>query len=513
MEVSVTTQSPPQIGILKTLIFILFGLASLLGWNAIMSELPFFTFYLKKMDPATSFPFLNYALNIVLQFLMLYNRNLVPLRFRLIGGLISGTIIMILLPTIVLVMEQNSTANVIVTGAIILIMGMVNALCSGGFFALVSFFPNNLMIAFSAGQGFSGVMMNIIQYIVLGSVNSGDKKKDLDRTAWIYFGISSGCLLIILMILLYQLRTDFFKYYLKPLYDKIKKEKELKEKKKKEKENKENKKNNKNEEEKKNELENKNEENKKKEENNKNEEENKKEEIPSSERDQQLKLKENEEQKNNENNDDAKPNVNNTENNNIGPTPKKRRQISFFEMFKILMDLDILRTYINFISNTLFPKAGVTQALFKLDKYKTVTILIMYNFMDFFGRYIVLAFKQTKLKTYIISIGRTILIFLLIFNYYCQIGLKTNLNVTSILLIIYVIALGLTHGMGNSLCFGLAPTMVEDDLKLQAGSSMSFFTVFGLFLGSCLGFLTKYILEQIDKKNENGQNSNAPKLL
>ena len=456
-----------------------------------MSELPFFTFYLKKMDPATSFPFLNYALNIVLQFLMLYNRNLVPLKFRLIGGLISGTIIMILLPTIVLVMEQNSTANVIVTGAIVLIMGMVNALCSGGFFALVSFFPTSLMIAFSAGQGFSGVMMNIIQYIVLACVNSGDKKKDLKKTAWIYFGISSGSLLIILIILLFQLKTDFFKYYLKPLYDRLKKEKEEKEKKKKMKDNKEE---NKNEEE-----------NKKEEEENKNEEENQKEVIPSTEREQQLQLKENEEQKNNENND-AVPNennnnnVNNTENKNLESKQKKRRQISFFEMFKILMDLDILRTYINFISNTLFPKAGVTQSLFSLDKYKTVTILIMYNFMDFFGRYIVLAFKQTKLKTYIIAIGRTILIFLLIFNYYCEIGLKTNLTTTSILLIIYVIALGLTHGMGNSLCFGLAPTMVEDDLKLQAGSSMSFFTVFGLFLGSCLGFLTKYILEQIDKK-------------
>ena len=54
--------------------------------------------------------------------------------------------------------------------------------------------------------------------------------------------------------------------------------------------------------------------------------------------------------------------------------------------------------------------------------------------------------------------------------------------------------------MGNSLCFGLAPTMVEDDLKLQAGSSMSFFTVFGLFLGSCLAFLTKFILEKIDEE-------------
>ena len=435
-------QSPPPISLIKTFIFILFGLASLLGWNAITSELPFFTFYLEKMDPATSFPFLNYALNIVLQFLMLYNRNLVPLKFRLIGGLISGTIIMIVLPITVLYMEMNSTGNVVVTGALILIMGMVNALCSGGFFALVSFFPTNLMIAFSAGQGFSGVMMNIIQYIVLGCVNSGNRQKDLDKTAWIYFGISAGCLLLTLILLVFQMRTDFFKYYLKPLNERLKQDKEEKDKKE------------------------------------ENEEEDKMPIVNNSE----VILKEND----NPSMDD--------------PLPKKKRQVSFWEMFKILMDLDILRTYINFLSNTLFPKAGVVQSLFTLDKYKTVTILILNNFTDFFGRYIVLAFKQTKRKTYIIAIGRTVLVFLLIFNYYCEIVLKTNINITSVLLIIWVIALGLTHGMGNSLCFGLAPTMVEDDLKLQAGSSMSFFTVFGLFLGSCLAFLTKFILEKIDEE-------------
>ena len=486
MEVTVTSQTPPPVTLGKRIIFILFGLASLLGWNAIMSELPFFRFYLPKMDPDTSFPFLNYALNIVLQFLMLWNRNLVPLKFRLIGGLISGTVIMILLPTVVLVMKQNSTENVIITGAIVLIMGMVNALCSGGFFALVSFFPVNLMIGFSAGQGFSGVMMNIIQYIVLGSINSKDKKKYLTKCAWIYFGISAGMLFIVLMILLIQLRTEFFKYYLRPLMNKGKKEKEEKV---------ENKENNNNNEEKKEEGNNNNEE--KKEEGNNSEDKKEEKNIAiSTERDQQLTLKENENQ-----NKDSAPSPSNLENNiNNGPGPKKRRQISCLEMFKILMDLDILRTYINFISNTLFPKAGVSHSLFKEDKYKTVTILLMYNFTDFFGRYIVLAFKQTKRKTYIIAIGRTILVFLLIFNYYCEKDLKTDLNITSSLLIIYVIALGLTHGMGNSLCFGIAPTMVEDDLKMQAGSSMSFFTVFGLFLGSCLGFLTKFILEQIDKK-------------
>ena len=376
MEVENKEQSPPSKTLKETSIFLLFGLVSLLGWNAIMSELPFFTFYLEKMDPATSFPFLNYALNIVLQFLMLYNRNLVPLKFRLIGGLIFDTIIMITLPIIVLFMEKNSTANVIITGALILIMGMVNALCSGGFFALVSFFPNNLMIAFSAGQGFSGVLMNIIQYIVLGCVNSGNKQKDLDLTAWIYFGISAGCLFLTLILLIFQLNTDFFKYYLKPLKGGVKQKEEIK----------------------------------------------KVEINPSSERDAKI----NSEQKDsvepdNKKNDKNEENITPRKEDTNAPIIKKRREISFCEMFKILMDLDILRTYINFISNTLFPKAGVTQSLFKLDKYKTVTILILNNFTDFFGRYIDLAFKQTKLITYIISIGRTILVFLLMFNYYCEI--------------------------------------------------------------------------------------------
>ena len=36
----------PKGNLSTKIIFILFGVASLLGWNAIMSELPFFTFML-----------------------------------------------------------------------------------------------------------------------------------------------------------------------------------------------------------------------------------------------------------------------------------------------------------------------------------------------------------------------------------------------------------------------------------------------------------------------------------
>ena len=120
-------------------------------------------------------------------------------------------------------------------------------------------------------------------------------------------------------------------------------------------------------------------------------EENKKVEInPSSERDIKFNSEQKDEVKLDNNNNNNNINNKNEENKapkeeeNNAPILKKRREISFLEKIKILIDLDILRTYINFITNTLFPKAGVTQSLFKLDKYKTVTILILNNFTDFY---------------------------------------------------------------------------------------------------------------------------------
>jgi hypothetical protein len=172
------------------------------------------------------------------------------------------------------------------------------------------------MIAFSAGQGFSGVMMNIIQYIVLGCVHSGNRKKDLDKTAWIYFGISAGCLFLILILLLFQLQTDFFKYYLKPLNDRLKQEKEEKEKKKKEQENKKG-------------------EDKKEEET----KENKKEIAVSTERDAQLNIKENKTQTNNDTDklDNKDANTLSVDKNtpaNNGPTPKKGDKFHFLKCLK-----------------------------------------------------------------------------------------------------------------------------------------------------------------------------------
>ena len=58
------------------IIFILFGVASLLGWNALLTELDFFQFFLEKMNPYVSFSFLNYILNIGFLCLLMIKKDL-----------------------------------------------------------------------------------------------------------------------------------------------------------------------------------------------------------------------------------------------------------------------------------------------------------------------------------------------------------------------------------------------------------------------------------------------------
>ena len=61
--------------------------------------------------------------------------------------------------------------------------------------------------------------MNIISYIVILSVNTGDNDKDAKLGAIIFFSISGFILLITLLILLLAYKTEYFKYYLRKSLD------------------------------------------------------------------------------------------------------------------------------------------------------------------------------------------------------------------------------------------------------------------------------------------------------
>ena len=105
--------------------------------------------------------------------------------------------------------------------------------------------------------------------------------------------------------------------------------------------------------------------------------------------------------------------------------------------------------------------------------------------------------KFTRGLAYTIICGRSILVLTLILNFYCDMKLGMDPTVSSILLIIYVSILAITNGMGTTICLGLAPTMVPNSMKGRAGSSVSFFNILGIFLGTCVAFMTKYIINQI----------------
>ena len=429
-------ENTPDGGLKMEICFIIFGVGSLLAWNAILSDISFFMNYQGEYDPSTSFSFCNFVLNIIFQLIMIWKKQLLSYKVQLIFGLIASIISLVILPIVVISFEKNSLTGFILSAGIVLIQGLVNAFCSSGFFGLASFFPREMIISLSTGQGISGILMNIIGYIVLMAVNTGNEDDDAKLGAIIFFSISGLILLIALITLLIAFKTEYFRFYLgntKEFENKLQK------------------------------IE--------------NEIENKaiKTTSTESQNNEELLVKEKqpEEEK------------------------KEKKEITFLEIFKRLYEIDLLSCFIYIITFALFPAVSISQRLFKTGKYRQITIITIYNVGDTIGRSIMSAITFTKNLAYIIICGRSILVLALILNFYFDMKLGMDPTLSSILLIVYVTILAITNGMGTTICLGLAPSMVPDAMKGRAGSSVSFFNILGIFLGTIVAFMTKYIINQI----------------
>ena len=427
---------PPSSGLKIEICFIIFGIGSLLGWNAILSDISFFMNYQSKYDPSTSFPFFNYVFNILFQLILIWKKQILSYKTQLIIGITGSMISLVILPLVAILFEKNSLTGFILTAVIILILGFVDALCSSGFFGLTSFFPRKMIICLSTGQGISGILMNILSFIVISCVNTGDNDKNSKLGAIIFFSISGFILLITLIILLLSYKTDFFKYYLGKTEN--------------------------------------------------------------------VNTSKSENIESGINNSTITDNIN-TNQNYLEIIPQKEEkesktknvEITFKELFKHLYEIDLLSCYLYIITFALFPSVAISQRLFKTRKYRQIIIITINNVFGTFGRYIISCFKFTKNLAYIIICGRSILVLTFILNFYFDMKLGMNPNLSSILLIINVIILATTNGMGNTLCMGLAPIMVNASMKGRAGSSVSFFNILGIFLGTSVAFMTKYIINKI----------------
>ena len=438
----------PKSKCIDKVIFTFFGIASLLGWNALLTELDFFYYFLSDINPFKSFSFMNYVLNITFQFLLLYKKDIFSLFTELMIGIIGSIFFLIALPLSAMLLGINTMANKVISSLLVVLMGFTNACASGGFFGYTGCFPLEMIVSFTAGQGISGIGLNILQFIVIASVKIEDEKKQFIVRGWIFFGFSILILIVCLILLLYSYKDEYCKYYLNkgrsPGGVSEKSEAKL---------------------------------------------------LKSMTGDDDTSNNTNESGKNQQietlDNDYKKERENDI--NMVKVVP------SFAYVFKKIWDIEVMACFCYVVTFILFPNACTKQKVFNIGEYNSVTIIAIYNALDTVGRYIVNCLPQNKKLDFGILIGRIVLIFTIIFNYYCQVKLGTSLTTTSILIIIYSALLGVTNGIGAALTFGLASKNAEDEIKEQVGNSIGFFCILGIFIGSVLAFGSGAIIEAIEK--------------
>jgi equilibrative nucleoside transporter 1/2/3 len=403
--------------------FLIFGIGGLLSWNAILSDINFFINFIPRMDPPVYFPFLNFFLNIIFQFILLFQPKFMTYKKQLLISVMGSAITLILLPIFVIILERNSTINIIITGIIILLQGLLNAVCQYSFFGLVSYFPIDMIVNMSTGQGVAGILMNTIQYTVLIFIGDTNRKfstidndKIVIKGGLVFFSISVIIILICFIFILLVYQNEYFrkKLLLSGEYG-----------------------------------------------------------IVSQNDAENLIPKDNEKKLN------------------------EGKEVSFLDLTKLLLDVNILTTILYLVTFSLFPGACLKFKLYSLTGgFSANTIISLYNIFDTFGRSIVNYFNPTKSLIYLIVLSRIILIFILPLDYYFQCK-NYNLNLTSSILVICIILIGTSNGFGSSLLFGIAPTLVPEHIKGKAGSSISFYLMIGIFLGTCSGIFMGHFLQFI----------------
>ena len=450
-------------GIMITLVFYCFGIATLTGTNSMLNQLNFVEYFQKRINPFLSIVLLDNFSNIPLQLYILIKKALFNLKKQLIYSLIILIISLIAFPLIVFLLKNNIVGNIL-TLLLAIIIGVIGSSLKSGFYALGSFFPLKNIVSFSTGQGVSGILMAALGLFIRYVVNSGNEEKDLRNGALIFFGFCLLLTIITLLALFYIYKSKYGKYHLS-------KSKDIEDN-----------------------------------DNNKDNKVTKKihedyQDIGIDQNIIHVKIDNKKEVDHNQTHEIIHSNERHKINESQNPKEKENEnnkgEISFWDLFKLLKEVNILIFYNYIIAYALYPYACKAQEFFKTKEYRVNIIILSYSCSNTIGRYLMKFFMPTKKKAYIIILLRTIFLFTIIFNHYLYFSLKVNYKITSTFLIINIVLFGISNGFATSLCMGLAPTLLVDKLKGKAGASVSFALSVGSAVGSCLAYGVEKIMKNI----------------
>ena len=192
--------------------FLLLGLASLLSWNAILSQLDFFMFYQKDHHPEIVYGNINFFIILTLQLILLATKRCFSYKTLFYFSLCGFMFSLITLPISAIYFPADIGFKI--SCVVIFINGFSNAVISSSMFGLVSFFPVENIIAVGTGQGISGILMTLIRYAILLFI---DEKKGLNIGAYLFFGISALILLFVLRQVMVLYKNPIFISYLEQI--------------------------------------------------------------------------------------------------------------------------------------------------------------------------------------------------------------------------------------------------------------------------------------------------------
>ena len=414
--------------------FLIFGIGGLLAWNAILSDLDFFNYYLPKapIKPDVIYPFMNFALNILFQFVLICNKKILSYKIQLLFTIIISMITLILLPLSVILFDFDQKLGFYLSCGVVLLQGFINAVCLSSFFGLVSYFPVENIVMLSTGQGVAGILMNVIKYITLVSLTSFDEKTQNIIGTLIFFSISAVIMFICFIFVLLVYKNQYFIDVLRSTDENPEKQRTT---------------------------------------------------------------------VSDEIADVSALVSDSSASERTAPKTfiKEAEEGSFCNLIKSLIDINILIFVMYTTTFTVYPSACLTPALFDLPmNWKPNTFITIFNVVDTLGRNMLNCIKPRKGLLYTLTMVRILLIATLPLNVYLDTH-GYNSSYCSLFLVFNVVFLAITNGLCTSLAFAIAPTMVEDNMKGKAGSSVGFFNIVGIFTGTCTAFGMNALLQKISK--------------
>ena len=142
---------------------------------------------------------MNFVLNLVFQFLLVFIGNKFSYKFQLLVSMIISAAALVFLPIVVYFFKGFT--GFLFTSFIILFQGFANAVLLSGLYGISAFLPFKYLIAMSTGQGLSGIIMNVIRYIVIFAFGNSNDDGTITKSAIVFFAIA-GLLVALCMYFL-----------------------------------------------------------------------------------------------------------------------------------------------------------------------------------------------------------------------------------------------------------------------------------------------------------------------